>query len=222
MKKLVLLIGLCACYSTIHSQFIRGPIANYAVGVQDGLYIRETIPTKKLIPYEYVRECDVAWSKRVWSVIDLREKFNHPLYYPMDDIQSGTWNRNASFWSLWTIIRHHVMIGDLTAYSPFNPNWEDWKDGDAFKYPISSEIPGGNFYTDSLFQEQLFLYFGTELIDPFANAFESILFPGEDSTVILADGSLATVYPSNDTAWFLSQDIVQYKIKEDWFFYFTY
>ena len=75
------------------SQDIRGPIASPAPGVLDGVYVQEHIPTKKVIPYEHVREADVTWSKRVWSVIDLREKFNHPLYYPLDDIEDGKWKK---------------------------------------------------------------------------------------------------------------------------------
>ena len=33
-----------------------------------------------------MREADVMWSKRVWRVIDLKEKMNHPLYYPDEQI----------------------------------------------------------------------------------------------------------------------------------------
>ena len=82
-----------------YGQNIRGPIASPAPGVLDGVYVKEHIPTKKVVPYEYVREADVTWSKRVWSVIDLREKFNHPLYYPLDDINVlGAWNKNTGSW----------------------------------------------------------------------------------------------------------------------------
>lgn len=40
------------------------------------------IKNKKVMEYPYVRESDVYWSKVTWEVIDLREKFNLPLYYP--------------------------------------------------------------------------------------------------------------------------------------------
>jgi gliding motility associated protien GldN len=48
----------------------------------DTPYIKENIRTRKPIPYTALREADVMWSKRVWRVIDLREKMNFPLYYP--------------------------------------------------------------------------------------------------------------------------------------------
>jgi gliding motility associated protien GldN len=48
----------------------------------DGVYTKENTRTRRAIPYAHLREADVMWSKRVWRVIDLREKMNHPLYYP--------------------------------------------------------------------------------------------------------------------------------------------
>jgi len=48
----------------------------------DGVYTKENTRTRRAIPYPHLREADVMWSKRVWRVIDLREKMNHPLYYP--------------------------------------------------------------------------------------------------------------------------------------------
>ena len=55
-------------------------------GIIDGVFIQEHIPTKRMIPYEYVREADAIWSRRVFEYIDLREKINHTLYYPLDEI----------------------------------------------------------------------------------------------------------------------------------------
>ena len=34
------------------------------------------------IPFEYVREADVMWSKMIWRVIDVNQKMNLPLAYP--------------------------------------------------------------------------------------------------------------------------------------------
>lgn len=38
--------------------------------------------TRQPMDYQYVREADLMWSKRIWRVIDLREKINLPLGYP--------------------------------------------------------------------------------------------------------------------------------------------
>ena len=229
MKKLIFSLMMMSAVLVLNAQGdIRGPIANPAPGVLDGVYVKEHIPTKKVVPYEFVREADVTWSKRVWRAIDLREKFNHPLYYPLDDFQDDmdptdfdAWRRNPTRWSLWSI---HIVTGDLTLYSPFDPDWQKWKDGDLFKYPfLQSEkgdptIIGGTFLTDSIYREEVksMQYLGRELVNPNPEAFTNV--DGYDSVVVDADGNIETVYPPNEFAWLSGEDIVQYRIKEDWFF----
>lgn len=193
-----------------------GPVNVPSDGIVDGVYIREHIPTKRLVPYEHVREADYIWGKRAWEYIDLREKINHSMYFPLDEITTtGEWVRDGDRWSLWTVIRHHVMLGDLRLFSPYNPNnvFGEW-DGDQLKYPIDPQ-PGMNFYTDSAFREQTLYYFGklgpqsdVPLTDDF----------GDPLTRINADGVEEFVYPARDTMYYTSVDIVQYRLKEDWFF----
>jgi len=52
--------------------------------VMDGIYEKEHVPVRKPVPYYHLREADVAWSKKVWRTLDLKEKENHPLYYPTE------------------------------------------------------------------------------------------------------------------------------------------
>jgi len=52
------------------------------------VYEKIHIPLKKPIPYTYVGESDVMWAKIVWRMVDLREKMNLPLYYPIDPIDN--------------------------------------------------------------------------------------------------------------------------------------
>lgn len=54
--------------------------------VLDGVYVREHHPSKRVIPYTPLREADVMWLRRIWRVLDMREKINHPLYYPTEKI----------------------------------------------------------------------------------------------------------------------------------------
>jgi len=178
---------------------------------------KEHIPTKRMIPYEYVREADLVWSKRVWQTIDLREKINHPIYYPLDEItQNGTWNRHSERWSLWTIIRTHIISGDLRVFSPYNPNnvFGEW-DGDQLKYPIDPQ-EGLNYQTDSLYRNELLYYMsklGAESDVPKVDD-----LTGENLVVILPNGIQSFVYDAPDTIWFTSKDIIEYRLKEDWFF----
>ena len=198
---------------------MRGPVGTPAPGVMDAGYLETHVPTQKVIPYPFVREADVTWSKKIWRVVDLREKFNHNLYYPLDEIDGGIWNKNSSQWSLWTVIRQHVMTGELTMYSPFNPAWEQWTDGDQFKYPVVSNIAGGNFCNDDDLKNRMFIYLGREIEDPFAPAIQSVVnFPDDSVIFDPVTNRWVTQYPPADTVWFTSKDIVQYKIKEQVFF----
>src|SRR5690606_10803165 len=38
------------------------------------------------LPYGYVDDRDILWSKTVWERIDLDERVNFPFYYPIDTI----------------------------------------------------------------------------------------------------------------------------------------
>ncbi len=74
----------------------------------DGIAEKVHIANKKYIPYVYVREADVLWSKTIWRMIDLREKVNLPLYYPTREIDGRR--------SLMTVIYDALCNGDLRAY----------------------------------------------------------------------------------------------------------
>ncbi len=50
--------------------------------VNDGIYEKEHVTSRSRVKYSYLREADVMWKKRIWRVIDLREKINQPLYFP--------------------------------------------------------------------------------------------------------------------------------------------
>ena len=190
-----------------------GPI-NASDGIVNGVYITENIPTKKMIPYEFVREADVIWSKRVWQTIDLREKMNHSLYFPLDNYDSrSNWVKNSSRWSLWTILKTHVLNGDLRVFSPYNPQQFTIVDGDDLKYPIDP-IPGKNYYTDSNFRSEIFSCLGRLGPIPTLGRIDD---NGEPIMILDKDGNLVPDYPPRDTSWFLSEDIIQYRLKEDWF-----
>ena len=97
--------------------------------VLDGAYIKEHTKTKRVVPYTHIREADVMWARRVWRTIDLREKMNHPLYFPTEAINDRK--------SLFDVIRQGLMVdGSITAYS-VGPVGTD----DEFKKPLlASEL----------------------------------------------------------------------------------
>jgi len=84
MKKLSILL-VCAFFTGIF-------ISNIAdaqplnISEKKEVYDKEHIPKKDPIPYPFVREADVMWEKVIWRMVNLREKVNHPLYFPTSPI----------------------------------------------------------------------------------------------------------------------------------------
>lgn len=65
---------------------------------------------RKFIAYPFVREADVMWSKVTWEIIDLREKMNHPIYYPVDTLHGRK--------SLVMALTEGIKTGELFAFKP--------------------------------------------------------------------------------------------------------
>lgn len=134
----------------------------------DNFYIKHHYETNRVIPYAKVREADVMWAKRYWQRLDMKQKLNHPLYYPIVPIQ----NRKSLF---------DVMIGAvvdeerLTAY-----------DDDEFKYQLTR-------------QEVMDRIFSVDTITDY-------------------DINTNQAFQRLDTVAVQSANIMEYLIKEDWFF----
>ncbi len=95
--------------------------------VLDGAYVKEHNPTKRVIPYPHLREADVMYQKRIWEEIDLKQKMNHPLYFPERPIQDRK--------SLFEVVKDALLVDQsITAYG-LGPADED----DEFLYPLSRE-----------------------------------------------------------------------------------
>ncbi len=88
--------------------------------VLDGIYVKEHVPARRAASYKPLREADVMYSKRIWRLIDLHEKINHPLYYPTTPIGSRM--------SLIDLLLWGINTEGLAAYS---------SDDDRFTQPIS-------------------------------------------------------------------------------------
>jgi gliding motility associated protien GldN len=48
----------------------------------DDVVKKEIMLERKVLAYQPVRESDIFWEKRIWRVIDVREKMNLPFAYP--------------------------------------------------------------------------------------------------------------------------------------------
>jgi len=72
----------------------------------------------KPLPYGFVDDRDVLWSKNTWEIIDLDERVNFPLYYPIDTNNIGS-NRRSLYDVLLTGIKSG-KIKNIYADSYFN------------------------------------------------------------------------------------------------------
>lgn len=69
----------------------------------DDIVEKRTIVEKRVLPYDHIREADIFWEKRVWRVIDVREKMNLPFAYPERPF--------------FTILMEAAEAGEIQAYS---------------------------------------------------------------------------------------------------------
>jgi gliding motility associated protien GldN len=69
----------------------------------DDIVPRQLIKDRKTLAYQPLREADIMWEKRIWRVIDVREKMNLPFMYP-----------EAPFFK---ILENAAMEGQINLYS---------------------------------------------------------------------------------------------------------
>lgn len=97
----------------------------------------------KVMNYDNVREADVMWMKRIWRRIDLRQKMNHPFYFP----ESPSQGRKSFFDYLVAAVNE----GSIVAYDP-GALGED----DMFTRPLTSaEIRERLVKVDTVYAEIL-------------------------------------------------------------------
>ncbi|MAJ89789.1 MAG: hypothetical protein CMD08_00720 [Flavobacteriales bacterium] len=120
-KKILMILALSFCLTEVNAQDVLD---------MNSIYKKEKHQNKKVQPYAPLRQADVMWSRKIWRDIDMRQKINHPFYYPMnngDNDQIRTDDRR----SLIDVIYSAVLEGSITAYG--NANYDD-----EFRFPMSS------------------------------------------------------------------------------------
>jgi len=96
--------------------------------VRDDIVDRNLLQDRQVLEYQPLREADIFWEKRIWRVVDFREKMNQPFAYP-----------DAPFFN---IIKDAALQGDITLYST-----ED----DKFSFPLTeADIEGILFKSDTI------------------------------------------------------------------------
>jgi gliding motility associated protien GldN len=84
----------------------------------DEVVRKEIVNERRILKYPQLRESDVFWEKRIWRIIDVREKMNLPFAYPEDPF--------------FKILSDAATKGDLPVYSTD-------EDGAKFKKRLSTD-----------------------------------------------------------------------------------
>lgn len=85
MKKTILLTAFLLFLFVSYAQQVKVEKKSL---VLDGVVKMEQIEEKDPLPYPPLHESDIFMKRRVWRVLDLRERLNYPLYYPTELVQS--------------------------------------------------------------------------------------------------------------------------------------
>jgi gliding motility associated protien GldN len=116
MKKIIVLIGIVCCAVCFSNRETQAQII-------DGAFKRSDVENRKPMAFAPVREADIMWSKKIWRIIDLREKMNQVLYFPTTDMDGRS--------NLINLFIEGIENGQLTAY--------DARTDDEFKVPMTFE-----------------------------------------------------------------------------------
>jgi gliding motility associated protien GldN len=75
----------------------------------------------EFVDYEYVDDKDILWSKVVYEFIDLNERLNFPLLFPVNDTKYDDTRK-----SLWRVIRENIENGKISeVYDSNNDNFTE-------------------------------------------------------------------------------------------------
>jgi gliding motility associated protien GldN len=104
-------------------KFVKGPAKPFDRPL-DGYFKKNNILSAKVTPYPNLRESDVAFAKRVWREIDVREKMNAYLASPKQ--------------RLIDVLMNAINAGELTAYDATPNPTKDDPNGDSFSTPLTA------------------------------------------------------------------------------------
>ena len=119
MKNLILLICLVFSVNSFAQANILNASTPSEIGIQN--FDQKQSDNDSFLEFDYIDERDILWSKIVYEKIDLNEKLNFPLLFPVND---ETYAKNRK--SLWRILKENIINKRITElYFDRNDNFKD-------------------------------------------------------------------------------------------------
>jgi gliding motility associated protien GldN len=122
-KIILLILTLTFAFVGVNAQDV------LSIEEMNSVFKKEKHHNKKVQHYAPLRQADVMWSRKIWREIDLRQKMNHPLYYPENDGVAHTIEDRKS---LIDVLYSAINEGSITAYG--NPSMDD-----EFRQPMTPD-----------------------------------------------------------------------------------
>lgn len=92
------------------------------------------------LEYEYVDDRDILWSKVVYEKIDLNERLNFSLLFPIEDNLYESTRK-----SLWRVLKENILNGNITkVYNSRNDNFRDLMPNNEIIESVKTELDYGD------------------------------------------------------------------------------
>ena len=119
MKNLITLVCLVFSVNSFAQANILNASTPSEIGIQN--FDQKQSDNDSFLEFDYIDERDILWSKIVYEKIDLNEKLNFPLLFPVND---ETYAKNRK--SLWRILKENIINKRITElYFDRNDNFKD-------------------------------------------------------------------------------------------------
>ncbi len=138
MKNLIFLFCLLLSVNSFSQANILNASNPSEIGIQN--FDQKQSDNDSFLEFDYIDERDILWSKIVYEKIDLNEKLNFPLLFPVND---ETYEKNRK--SLWRILKENIINKRITElYFDRNDNFKDKMSfGDVMEVVSFTELING-------------------------------------------------------------------------------